>query len=61
MSDTRVVVEFPDNRKIWINPQLIMKMERVADGRYFIHLINGEIYEIGHRTASELESYFEDL
>lgn len=61
MSDSRVVIEFPDSKKVWINPQHIIKMEKSADGRYFIYVTNGEIYEISHRVASSLESYFEDL
>ncbi len=56
-----ITIEFPDDRKIWINPQQILKMEKTPDDHYFIHMANGEVFEIGRRTAGNIESYFEDL
>ena len=61
MADTRIVIETPNDGKIWLNPQQILKMEKTPDDRFFIHMVNGEIFEVGKRTAGKVEDYFEDL
>ena len=61
MANARVVIDTPNKGRIWLNAQQIGKMERIPDGRYFVTMVNGQVFEIDSRTASNLESYFEDL
>ena len=46
-----------DGTNVWINMSYIMKMEKTPDGRYSIHLVNGEIYPIDTKTARVVEDY----
>lgn len=59
MRDFKLVIDLMDGSKVWINLPQILKMEKKPDGRYFIFLVNGEIYPIDHKTASFVENYFE--
>ena len=61
MSDFKVVIETHNGERIWINPRCVVKMIRDRHGRYFIYLINGDIYEVGRREASTLEDFFKEL
>lgn len=61
MADSRIMIDTHNGGRIWLNPQQILKMEKTPDGRYFVYMPNGEIFEIGSRAASNLEDYFEDL
>ena len=58
--DHRIVIEFSNGHRIWVNPQHIVKMEKTVDGRYFIYLSNGEYYEISLHSARIFENYLED-
>ena len=37
----------------------MIKMEKMPDGRFFVYMINGEVYEIDHRSARVVESCLE--
>ena len=37
----------------------MLKMEKTPDGHYFLYLVNGDMYEIDHKTARMVENYFE--
>ena len=58
---SKIILDLPGGVKVWINPQHVIKMEKTAEGRYFLRLINGEVYEIGHRQASNFEEFLEEL
>ena len=55
----KLVLQLHDGSKIWVNLPQILKMEQKSDGQYFLYLINGEVYEIDHKTARMVENYFE--
>lgn len=55
----KLVLGMPDGGKVWINIPQMLKMEKTADGHYFLYLVNGDMYEIDHKTASMVENYFE--
>ena len=55
----KVGLGVPDGGKVWINIPQMLKMEKTADGHYFLYLVNGDMYEIDHKTASMVENYFE--
>ncbi len=59
MRSFKLVLDTPNGGKVWINIPQMLKMEKTPDGRYFLYLINGEVYEINHKTASLVENYFE--
>lgn len=59
MRSFKLVLDLPDGGKVWINIPQMLKMEKTADGHYFLYLVNGEMYEINHKTASMVENYFE--
>ena len=60
MSSFRLILNMIDGGRLWINVAHIIKMQKTPDGRYFIYLVNGETYEVDHRTASMVENYFEE-
>lgn len=55
----KLVLQLTDGSKIWVNLPQILKMEQKSDGQYFLYLVNGEVYEIDHKTARMIENYFE--
>lgn len=55
----KLILAMNNDTRLWINPAQIVKMERTLDGRFFIHLTNGEIYEVDRRMAGAVENYFE--
>lgn len=59
MRPFKLVLGMPDGGKVWINIPQMLKMEKTADGHYFLYLVNGDMYEIDHKTASMVENYFE--
>lgn len=59
MRPFKLVLGMPDGGKVWINIPQLLKMEKTADGHYFLYLVNGDMYEIDHKTASMVENYFE--
>ena len=59
MRSFKFVLGMPDGGKVWINIPQMLKMEKPADGHYFLYLVNGDMYEIDHKTASMVENYFE--
>lgn len=59
MRDFKLKIELMDKSVIWINLPQLLKMELKPDGRYFIYLVNGEMYPIDHQTARYVENYFE--
>ncbi len=59
MRSFKLVLGMPDGGKVWINIPQMLKMEKTADGHYFLYLVNGDMYEIDHKTASMVENYFE--
>ena len=59
MRSFKLVLGLPDGGKGWINIPQMLKMEKTADGHYFLYLVNGDMYEIDHKTASMVENYFE--
>ena len=59
MRSFKLVLDLPDGGKVWINIPQMLKMEKTADGHYFLYLVNGDMYEINHKTASMVENYFE--
>ena len=59
MSGFKLVLAMPDGGRVWINLGQMIKMEKTADGHYFIYMINGEMYEIDRSSARMVENYFE--
>ena len=59
MRSFKLVLDTPDGGKVWINIPQMLKMEKKPDGRYYLYLVNGDMYEISHKTASMVENYFE--
>lgn len=59
MREFKLVLELPDKTKVWINIPQMLKMEKTPDGHYFLYLVNGDMYEIDHKTARMVENYFE--
>lgn len=59
MRDFKLVLDMPDGGKVWFNVPQMLKMEKTADGHYFLYMINGEMFEIDRRTARDIENYFE--
>lgn len=59
MRNFKLVLDMPDGGKVWINIPQMLKMEKTADGHYFLYLVNGDMYEISHKIASMVENYFE--
>ena len=59
MRSFKLVLDMPDGGKVWINIPQMLKMEKTSDGHYFLYLVNGDMYEIPHKTASMVENYFE--
>ncbi len=59
MRSFKLVLGMPDGGKVWINIPQMLKMEKTTDGHYFLYLVNGDMYEIDHKTASMVENYFE--
>ena len=59
MRPFKLVLDLPNGEKVWINLMQMLKMKKTPDDRYFLYLVNGEVYEINHRTARQVENYFE--
>ena len=59
MSACKLVIEVPGGKKIWLNIMQMIKMERYPDGRFFVYMINGEIFEIDHKSARIVENCLE--
>lgn len=59
MRSFKLVLEKKDGTKVWINLVHMVKMEKTPDGRYYLYLINGDVFEISHSTARFVENYFE--
>lgn len=59
MSDFKLVLNLPNGNRAWINLAQAVKMERTPDGRFFLYMINGEVFQISGRDASTVENYFE--
>ena len=55
----KLILAMNNDTRLWINPAQIIKMERSPDGRFFIYLTNGEVYEVDRRMAGAVENYFE--
>ena len=55
----KLVLDMPDGSKVWINIPQILKMEKTADGHYFLYLVDGEMFELTHKEARMVENYFE--
>lgn len=55
----KVVVDLPNGKRVWINTAHLVKMEKTPDDRYFVYLINGEVYEINRGDAAKVENCFE--
>ena len=60
MRGFKLDLEMPDGSRVWVNGPQILKMVKTVDDRYFLYLVNGEMYEISRRMASTVEDYFED-
>ncbi|MCR5232085.1 MAG: competence protein ComK [Acholeplasmatales bacterium] len=58
MGDFKFVLGMQDGKKIWINMNHIVKMEKTPDGNYFIFLSNGEKYLIDLSHARLVENFF---
>ena len=56
----KFIVEYDTGEKVWLNLDHAIKLVKTADNRYFLYLINGETYEIDHRTASKVENFFDE-
>ena len=53
------ILSLANDSRLWLNPNQIVKMERTPDGRFFVFMTNGEVFEIDRRTAGAIENYFE--
>ena len=59
MRSFKLVLEKRDGTIMWINLLQLIKMEKTPAGEYYIYLVNGEKYLIGHSTARMIENFFE--
>lgn len=59
MRSFKLVLSLHDGTKVWINIPQMLKMEKTPDNHYFLYLVNGDMFEIDHKTASMVENYFE--
>ena len=55
----KIILSLANDSRLWLNPNQIVKMERTPDGRFFVFMTNGEVFEIDRRDAGAIENYFE--
>lgn len=55
----KIILSLANDSRLWLNPNQIVKMERTPEGRFFVFMTNGEVFEIDRRTAGAIENYFE--
>ena len=60
MLNCRIILSVGDGLKVWINPLHIIKMVKNQKGQYYIHLVNGDTFEISYREAKNIEAFFEE-
>lgn len=60
MKGAKLRLELANGTKVWLNVAQAVKMQRMPDGRYYLYMVNGEIFEIDRSMAREVENSFED-
>lgn len=55
----KVILSMANDTRLWLNPNQIVKMERTPEGRFFVFMTNGEVFEIDRRAAGAIENFFE--
>lgn len=61
MKSAKLILNKPDGTKIWVNMLLVVKMEKLSDGKYFLFLLNGEVFEISQDSARTVERFLESF
>ena len=56
----KIILSMENDSRLWLNPNQIVKMERTPEGRYFVFMTNGEVFEIDRRTAGAIENHFQN-
>ncbi|MBQ8586947.1 MAG: hypothetical protein IJ453_02560 [Oscillospiraceae bacterium] len=56
----KIILSMANDSRLWLNPNQIVKMERTPEGRYFVFMTNGEVFEIDRRTAGAIENHFQN-
>lgn len=56
----KIILSLANDSRLWLNPNQIVKMERTPEGRYFVFMTNGEVFEIDRRTAGAIENHFQN-
>jgi|GEM_PF-2000618 len=60
MRTFRLVLEYPNGERVWLNVAQIVKMVKSPEGQFSLHMINGEVYNIDGRTARAVENHMEE-
>lgn len=55
-----ITVTLPDGSRMWVNHNHILKIVQTNDCHFIVHLINGEMFEVGYKEAKKIEEYFQD-
>ena len=61
MKAAKLVLAKPDGTRVWINLFQVLKMEKLPNGRFYLFLINGEVFEINLDSARIVEKFLEDF
>lgn len=61
MKSAKLILNKPDGTKVWVNMLHAVKMEKLYDGKYFLFLLNGEVFEISQDAARTVERFLEDF
>ena len=56
----KIILSLANDSRLWLNPNQIVKMERTPEGRFFVFMTNGEVFEIDRRTAGAIENHFQN-
>ncbi|MBQ4565905.1 MAG: flagellar FlbD family protein [Oscillospiraceae bacterium] len=55
----KIILTMANESRLWLNPGQIVKMECTPEGRYYVFMTNGEVFEVNRRAAGAIENYFE--
>ena len=52
----KLILSLANDARIWLNPGQIVKMERTPEGRFYVFMSNGEVFEVDRRAAGAIEN-----
>ena len=52
----KLILSLANDSRIWLNPGQIVKMERTPEGRFYVFMSNGEVFEVDRRAAGAIEN-----